>query len=78
MSSSPLRRVLSVSLLLAGLSLLPLATEARATRPVPGDSSIVTRFEHQGFLERLWSALSHLWGADGPRLDPNGGVSAGH
>jgi hypothetical protein len=73
MSSSPLRRVLSASLLLAALS-LPLASEARAARPGLGDSSGVTTAEHQGFLERLWSAISHLWGADGVRIDPNGSI----
>ena len=72
MSSSPLRRALSVALLLAGLSLVPLATEARAARPGLGDSSAVTRSEHLGFFERLWNAVSHLWGADGARIDPNG------
>ena len=73
MSSSPLRRILSVSLLLAGLSLLPLAAEARTARPGHNDSSVAARSVHEGFLDRLWSALSHLWAADGPRLDPNGG-----
>jgi hypothetical protein len=72
MSSSPLRRVLSVSLLLAGLALLPSAVEARAVRNGPNDSSAITRFERQGFLERVWSTFVHFWAADGPRIDPNG------
>ncbi|MEA2691425.1 MAG: hypothetical protein QOJ16_812 [Acidobacteriota bacterium] len=74
MSTSPLRRVLSASLLLAVLSLLPLASEARAARPGLGDSSGITTSGHQGLLERLWSALSHIWGADGSRIDPNGSI----
>ena len=72
MSSSPLRRVLSVSLLLAGLTLLTPATEARAARVGLDDSSPLTRFEHLGVLEKLWSALSQIWAADGSRIDPNG------
>jgi hypothetical protein len=72
MSSSPLRRILHVSLLLAGLTLLPAVTEARIVSPGLTDSAGVARLEHQGFFERLWSALSHLWAADGPRIDPNG------
>jgi hypothetical protein len=25
-------------------------------------------------LERFWSAISHLWSADGSRIDPNGSI----
>jgi len=73
MSSSPLRRILSVSLLLAGLSLLPLAAEARTARPGLNDSAAAPRSVHE-LLDRLWSALSHLWAADGSRIDPNGSI----
>ncbi len=72
MSSSPLRRVLSVSLLLAGLALVPLATEAQVPRTGPSDGSVATRLELQGLLERVWSAFVHFLGADGSRIDPNG------
>jgi preprotein translocase subunit SecG len=72
MSSSPLRRVLSVSLLLAGLALLSRPAEAVAVRIGPNDGSVMTSFELQGFLERVWSAFVHLWAADGSRIDPNG------
>ena len=75
MSCSPLRRVLSVSLLLAGLALLPAAAEARAVRNGPNDSSAAVTFEHQGLLERLWSSFIRLWAADGSRIDPNGAFS---
>ena len=72
MPSSPLRRALSVSLLLAGLTLLPAAAQARIVSPGPSDSAAATRAEHQGFFERLWSAITHLLGAEGIRIDPNG------
>jgi hypothetical protein len=72
MSSSPLRRVLSVSLLLAGLALLPRPAEAVAVRIGPDEGSVVTSFERQGFLERIWSTFVRIFAADGPRIDPNG------
>jgi hypothetical protein len=72
MSSSPLRRVLSVSLLLTGLAFLPRPVEAQAPGIGPSEGSIARSFELPGFLERAWSAFVHLWAADGPRIDPNG------
>jgi hypothetical protein len=72
MSSSPLRRVLSASLLLAGIALLPLPAEAQSFGIGPSDGSVATRLEPQGLLERVWSAFVHLLAADGPRIDPNG------
>ncbi len=72
MSSSPLRRVLSVSLLLAGIALLPLTAEAQVPRIGPNDSSVAASFELQGLLERVWSAFVQFLGADGSRIDPNG------
>ena len=72
MSSSPLRRVLSVSLLLAGLALLPRGVGAQAATIGPSEGSVTTRFDPRDLLERAWSAFVHLWAADGPRIDPNG------
>jgi hypothetical protein len=75
MSSSPLRRVLSVSLLLAGLALVPLTAEAQVPRTGgPNDGSAATRFEPQGILEKLWDALIRSFATDGIRIDPNGGI----
>jgi hypothetical protein len=70
--SSPLRRVLSVSLLVAGLSLAAPAVEARVRPTGPNDSSFSLRFDGTGVLDRVWAALSRLWAAEGSRIDPNG------
>lgn len=78
MPSSPLRRALSVSLLLAGLTLLPAVTEARPVSLGRSETAVAARSEHQGFFERLWSALIHVWAADGVRIDPNGSTNPGH
>jgi hypothetical protein len=72
MSSSPLRRVLSAALLVTTLSVLPSTVEPRALSIGNTDSTVSTRLESLGFLERLWEAFSHLWAADGSRADPNG------
>jgi hypothetical protein len=72
MSSSPLRRVLSATLLAASLSVLPSAVEARAVTVGRSDTTVSTRFEGLELLGRLWAAFSHLWAADGSRADPNG------
>lgn len=73
MSSSPLRRALSISSLVASLWLLPtLATEAQASPFGFNDTTIATRLETRGVFARLWDALTHLFAADGSRIDPNG------
>jgi len=72
MSSSPLRRVLSAVLLLTALSVLPSTVEARALSIGNDDSAVSTRLDGLGFLGRLWATFSHLWAADGARIDPNG------
>jgi hypothetical protein len=71
-SSSPLRRVLSATLLLASLSVLPSTVEARAVTVGSSDTTVSIRAEGFDLLGRLWAALSHLWAADGARSDPNG------
>jgi hypothetical protein len=70
--SSPLRRVLSATLLVASLCVLPSTVEARAVTTGSTDSTVSTRFEGLDLLGRLWAALSHFWAADGSRADPNG------
>jgi len=73
MSSSPLRRVLSATLLAATLSFLsPPVEAARAVTIGRNDSIVPARLDALGFLGRLWEELSQLWAADGARADPNG------
>jgi hypothetical protein len=74
MSSSPLRRVLSVSLLLTALALLPKPAEAVALGIGPSDGPIAARFEPAGLLEKLWGAFLKMFATDGSRIDPNGGI----
>lgn len=75
MSSSPLRSVIAVFLLVAGLALAP-AAQARPISVQHGPAAAL-RADGGGFLGRLLSALFSLWEKEGSQTDPNGGGS-GH
>jgi hypothetical protein len=66
-------RTLPAFTLLAALLVTPVIAHARTPRPSHEGRPAAEASSSPSFLGSAWHFLTHLWGASGGSIDPNGG-----